>query len=106
MSVAQKTDTRKTRLTLEQINRLRMLSDVKITEYAKELTNIKKQYSVPVAAEQITIIIRKLGLRRQHVRPLRNKMGGFFLTFNKNSNYSLYSKFFELKTGHITLKFL
>jgi|TARA_R110000803_G_scaffold192629_1_gene255520 hypothetical protein len=51
MSVAQKTDTRKTRLTLEQINRLRMLSDVKITEYAKELTNIKKQYSVPVAAE-------------------------------------------------------
>ena len=32
-SVAEKTDTRKTRLTLEQINRLRMLNDVKITEY-------------------------------------------------------------------------
>ena len=50
-SVAEKTDTRKTRLTLEQINRLRMLNDVKITEYNKELASIKKQYAVPVAAE-------------------------------------------------------
>jgi len=50
-SVAEKTDTRKTRLTLEQINRLRMLNDVKITEYTKELDTIKKQYAVPVAAE-------------------------------------------------------
>ena len=50
-SVAEKTDTRKTRLTLEQINRLRMLNDVKITEYKKELNTIKKQYAVPVAAE-------------------------------------------------------
>ena len=50
-SVAEKTDTRKTRLTLEQINRLRMLNDVKITEYSKELASIKKQYAVPVAAE-------------------------------------------------------
>ena len=50
-SVAEKTDTRKTRLTLEQINRLRMLNDVKITEYNKELDTIKKQYAVPVAAE-------------------------------------------------------
>ena len=50
-SVAEKTDTRKTRLTLEQINRLRMLNDVKITEYKKELDNIKKQYRVPVAEQ-------------------------------------------------------
>ena len=50
-SVAEKTDTRKTRLTLEQINRLRMLNDVKITEYKKELAGIKKQYRVPVAAQ-------------------------------------------------------
>ncbi len=50
-SVAEKTDTRKTRLTLEQINRLRMLNDVKITEYNKELASIKKQYAVPVAPE-------------------------------------------------------
>ena len=50
-SAAEKTDTRKTRLTLEQINRLRMLNDVKITEYTKELDTIKKQYAVPVAAE-------------------------------------------------------
>ena len=50
-SVAEKTDTRKTRLTLEQINRLRMLNDLKITEYKKELNTIKKQYAVPVAAE-------------------------------------------------------
>ena len=50
-SVAEKTDTRKTRLTLEQINRLRMLNDVKITEYKKELDVIKKQYSVPVAPQ-------------------------------------------------------
>ena len=51
LSVAKKADTRKTRLTLEQINRLRMLNDVKITEYKKELDTIKKQYAVPVAAE-------------------------------------------------------
>lgn len=50
-SVAEKTDTRKTRLTLEQINRLRMLNDVKITEYKKEIDGIKKQYSVPVAPQ-------------------------------------------------------
>ena len=50
-SAAAKTDTRKTRLTLEQINRLRMLNDVKITEYKKELDTIKKQYEVPVAPE-------------------------------------------------------
>lgn len=50
-SVAEKTDTRKTRLTLEQINRLRMLNDVKITEYKKELDVIKKQYRVPVAPQ-------------------------------------------------------
>jgi hypothetical protein len=37
-------DTRKTRLTLEQINRLRLLNDVKIIEYNKEITAVKSQF--------------------------------------------------------------
>jgi|TARA_B110000211_G_scaffold110179_1_gene127945 hypothetical protein len=51
-SVAKKTDTRKTRLTLEQINRLRMLSDVKMTEYKKEIDQVKKQYAPPTEPAQ------------------------------------------------------
>ena len=46
-SIADKSDTRKTRLTLEQINRLRMLNDVKITEYSKTIKQVKQQYSKP-----------------------------------------------------------
>ena len=49
-SVAKKTDTRKTRLTLEQINKLRVLSDVKVTEYQTNIAKIKQQYSVPAEA--------------------------------------------------------
>lgn len=47
-SIALKTDTRKTRLTIEQINRLRKLNDVKIAEYQKDVKNIKTQYKAPV----------------------------------------------------------
>ena len=46
-SRAEKPDTRKTRLTLEQISRLRKLSDVKTKEYQTSLTDIKAQFSAP-----------------------------------------------------------
>jgi hypothetical protein len=46
-SVAKLSDTRKTRLTLEQINKLRMLADTKLAEYHTKIGNIKKQYSPP-----------------------------------------------------------
>ena len=46
-SVAKKSDTRKTRLTLEQINKLRRLNDLKITEYNKTIAQVKKQYAAP-----------------------------------------------------------
>jgi hypothetical protein len=43
-SVAMKTDTRKTRLTLEQINKLRQLNDVKMVEYHKKVEQVRKQF--------------------------------------------------------------
>jgi len=46
-SVAKLSDTRKTRLTLEQINKLRMLADTKLAEYHTKIASIKKQYSPP-----------------------------------------------------------
>ena len=42
-------DTRKIRLTLRQLNRLRMLSDSRRIEYKKELEQVKKQYGAPPA---------------------------------------------------------
>jgi hypothetical protein len=38
---------RKTRLTLRQINKLRMMNDVRTYEYKEKLNLIKKQYSPP-----------------------------------------------------------
>lgn len=38
------TDVRKTRLTLEQINRLRIMRDVREREYEKKLIFLKQQY--------------------------------------------------------------
>ena len=49
-SKAEKTDTRKTRLTLEQINKLRMLNDKKIAEYQENIVKIKQQFSAPAEA--------------------------------------------------------
>lgn len=46
-SVAFKTDTRKTRLTLKQIGRLRVLADAKTAEYSQEITKIQSQYKPP-----------------------------------------------------------
>jgi len=52
-SRAEKPDTRKTRLTLEQISRLRKLNDVKTAEYQDSLTDIKSQYGAPAAEPQV-----------------------------------------------------
>jgi hypothetical protein len=41
---------RKTRLTLEQINRLRIMNDIRRLEYEKSIEKITKQYSPPAAA--------------------------------------------------------
>lgn len=44
-SQIKKTDLRKTRLTLKQINKLRKLNDVRMFEYKSKLDLIKKQYA-------------------------------------------------------------
>jgi len=49
-SAAMKTDTRKTRLTLEQLSKLRKLSDLKAAEYQESIKEIRRQF-VPAAAE-------------------------------------------------------
>lgn len=43
-------DSRKTRLTLAQINRLRMMNDVKKLEHEQQLKRVSKQYKAPVEA--------------------------------------------------------
>ena len=43
-------DSRKTRLTLAQINRLRMMNDVKKLEHEQQLKRVSKQYKPPVEA--------------------------------------------------------
>lgn len=42
-------DTRKTRLTLGQLNKLRQMNDVRSVEYKEKLKLIKKQYAPPPA---------------------------------------------------------
>ena len=49
-SVAKKTDTRKTRLTLAQLNRLRIMNDVRTLEHERKLEKVSKQYQQPAAA--------------------------------------------------------
>jgi hypothetical protein len=44
-SIAQKSDTRKTRLTIEQINKLRQLSDLKVIEYHKKVEQVRRQFA-------------------------------------------------------------
>ena len=46
-SVIKKSDTRKTRLTLRQINKLRRMNDVRAMEHKDKLKQIKKQYAQP-----------------------------------------------------------
>jgi hypothetical protein len=42
-------DLRKTRLTLRQLNKLRMMNDVRAVEYKEKLKNIRTQYAPPPA---------------------------------------------------------
>ena len=49
-TAAMKTDTRKTRLTLEQLSKLRKLSDLKAAEYQESIKEIRKQFAPPPAA--------------------------------------------------------
>ena len=42
-------DLRKTRLTLRQLNKLRMMNDVRSFEYKEKLKDIRKQYAPPPA---------------------------------------------------------
>lgn len=51
-SVAQQSDTRRTRLTLDQINRLRILQDAKTAEYNQKVKMIKKQYGSGEKSEE------------------------------------------------------
>ena len=44
-SVSDKEHTRKTRLTIEQINRLRVMNDIRKLEYEKSIDKITKQYA-------------------------------------------------------------
>ena len=46
-SIVRKSDTRKTRLTLRQLNRLRRMRDVKRLEKSKDLEIIRKMYAQP-----------------------------------------------------------
>lgn len=43
-------DLRKTRLTLKQINRLRIMKDVRKLEHERDLEKIQNQYKAPAAA--------------------------------------------------------
>ena len=40
-------DTRKTKLTLKQINKLRSMNDVRNYEYQEKIKQVKKQYAPP-----------------------------------------------------------
>ena len=44
-------DTRKTRLTFDRLNRLRMMNDVRKLEHEKKLDKVSDQYNIPAAAE-------------------------------------------------------
>ena len=48
-SAAMKTDTRKTRLTLEQLSKLRKLADLKAAEYQESIKEIRRQVAAPPA---------------------------------------------------------
>ena len=45
----QKSDTRKTRLTLSDLNKIRMVNDVRKYEKEQELKDVTKQYVAPAA---------------------------------------------------------
>lgn len=45
-----KDDTRKTRLTLSQLNKLRVMNDTRALEHEKKLEKVSDQYKAPEAA--------------------------------------------------------
>lgn len=49
------TDSRKTKLTLAQINRLRRMDDMRALEHQKEIAFVKKMYSPPPAAPEMSL---------------------------------------------------
>lgn len=49
-SIQKLSDTRKTRLTLQHLNRLRQANDVRKFENEKKIESVKKQYAAPSAA--------------------------------------------------------
>lgn len=46
-----KDDTRKTRLTLDRLNRLRIMNDARKLEHEQKLEKVADQYKTPAAAE-------------------------------------------------------
>jgi hypothetical protein len=46
-SVLNADDTRKTRLTLARLNKLRMMNDVRRLEHEQKLEKVNKQYQIP-----------------------------------------------------------
>ena len=50
-SVIHADDTRKTRLTLDRLNKLRIMNDVRKLEHEQKLDKVTDQYKVPAAAE-------------------------------------------------------
>lgn len=48
-SVMKKDDTRKTRLTLAQLNKLRIMNDTRALEHEKKLEKVSDQYKAPAA---------------------------------------------------------
>ena len=50
-TVLKKDDTRKTRLTLDRLNRLRIMNDARKLEHEQKLEKVADQYKAPAAAE-------------------------------------------------------
>jgi hypothetical protein len=48
-SVAKLSDLRKTKLTLKQLNRLRIMNDVRKLEHEQKLGTVRNQYKAPVS---------------------------------------------------------
>jgi hypothetical protein len=46
-SILKKEDTRKTRLTIDQLNRLRIMNDIRKLEYEKSIDGLATQYGPP-----------------------------------------------------------
>ena len=52
-SVPKLSDLRKTKITLKQLNRLRIMNDVRKLEHEQKLDSVKNQYKQPAAAAPV-----------------------------------------------------